>query len=91
MISTAQNGLSVIFLINVVIRDLQIVLEDRRFAILIGASEFGRESGVTNFRRPPADVDGIYDLLTSPGDRARSRQRTSLSFLTSLTMRSIDI
>ena len=63
-----------IFLINVVIRDLQIVLEDRRFAILIGASEFGRELGVTNLRCPPADVDGIYDLLTSPETGTFSRE-----------------
>ncbi len=86
MISIAQNGLSAILLVNLITRDLQIVLEERRFAILIGASEFGQESGVANLRCPPADVDGIYDLLTSRR-QARSRERTSSSFLTCLIQR----
>jgi hypothetical protein len=39
--------------------------EERRFAVLIGSSEFRSDAGLSNLRCPPADVDGMFDLLTS--------------------------
>jgi len=39
--------------------------EGRRFAILIGSSDFLSGSGLANLRCPPNDVDDVFDLLTS--------------------------